>query len=1028
SRSITTLDDDDCPSQPPSLIGPGDSEGEVKVSNPVHFRWTEVANAERYRVVYSLERGNGKDVVLGTVATNELIAEVPLGAIKWKVFALGDDDDCAVNSQSLKFTVVDGTCAAPAITTQPAGGMVDMLTVAASGTAPLTYQWFANGQATGTNSNTLSVNVTQPTTYRVEITNACGTTRSNDVVVTPSCTAPSITAQPAGGVVEMLTVTAGGTAPLTYQWFADGQPTGTNSNTLSVDVTQPTTYRVEITNACGTIRSNDVVVTPSCVAPAITVEPAGGTNVNLLTVDATGTAPLVYQWYAAGQPTGTNSPTLTVGNLEHTTSFRVEITNACGSVRSNTVLVHVEGSSCPGLTATPEVFAVATVTSGVEYRVEWNGVAHATSYEIEEAADASFTAPSSQRVNGLAAMFRHDVATPMSLWYRVRAVNGCDDSTTDYSRPIRVAVVPEANTNTTTTDLVVPHGTTDVQTTRVTVRVDPSATTFSATASEPWITVTPASGGVPADGELTFTLSFDPRSLPHGTSSASLHVVTSGTSSRVGTHGSTALTIPISISLVTPVLPAVAKNGGEVLVIPAVAHADGNNSRWQSDVRITHTYPAAVRYNLTFTPTGGDISSAQQTEIAVAANQTIALDDILGRWFGSGMAAAGATGVLEIRTLDAVLSQGRTLATSRLFNAATEGSFGQFVAAVPLQKFVSGTGRQSLVGLSQSHHFRTNVGVVAGGTHPAAARLEVFGANGAKLYETVLRLKPGEHQQLGSLLAALGTEATNARVDVTLTSPAGRVYGYASVIDNATGDPSFVPPVDVTTARARRYTIAGVANLGTATGSWQTDVRLFNGSNAHTTASVDFFRQGESAAAATRTIDVAPGEMLALDDVVQSLFGMSGAGGAMRITTSIDSALVPAARTYHKREDGTFGQFIPGATDDQAAALGREALRILQVEESSRFRTNVGLAEVTGNGATLEITATVPGTKVSATTQVELQPNEFRQLNGLLRSLGMDDAYNASVTVRVVGGAGKVLAYGSVIDNRTQDPTYVMAQ
>jgi len=38
------------------------------------------------------------------------------------------------------------------------------------------------------------------------------------------------------------------------------------------------------------------------------------------------------------------------------------------------------------------------------------------------------------------------------------------------------------------------------------------------------------------------------------------------------------------------------------------------------------------------------------------------------------------------------------------------------------------------------------------------------------------------------------------------------------------------------------------------------------------------------------------------------------------------------------------------------------------------------------------------------------------------------NVYNGRVSVRVIDGTGKVAAYGSVIDNRTQDPTYVPAE
>jgi hypothetical protein len=41
-------------------------------------------------------------------------------------------------------------------------------------------------------------------------------------------------------------------------------------------------------------------------------------------------------------------------------------------------------------------------------------------------------------------------------------------------------------------------------------------------------------------------------------------------------------------------------------------------------------------------------------------------------------------------------------------------------------------------------------------------------------------------------------------------------------------------------------------------------------------------------------------------------------------------------------------------------------------------------------------------------TQIDLAPNEFRQLNSMLRTMGIEDAYNASLTIR---GAVELLSY-----------------
>jgi hypothetical protein len=78
--------------------------------------------------------------------------------------------------------------------------------------------------------------------------------------------------------------------------------------------------------------------------------------------------------------------------------------------------------------------------------------------------------------------------------------------------------------------------------------------------------------------------------------------------------------------------------------------------------------------------------------------------------------------------------------------------------------------------------------------------------------------------------------------------------------------------------------------------------------------------------------------------------------------------------------------------------------------------------------ATVEISGYVPGQTAAAFITKELLGNEFIQIPKLLQDMNLGTAYNARVTVKVIGGSGKVSAYGSMIDNQTQDPTYVPAQ
>jgi len=114
------------------------------------------------------------------------------------------------------------------------------------------------------------------------------------------------------------------------------------------------------------------------------------------------------------------------------------------------------------------------------------------------------------------------------------------------------------------------------------------------------------------------------------------------------------------------------------------------------------------------------------------------------------------------------------------------------------------------------------------------------------------------------------------------------------------------------------------------------------------------------------------------------------------------------------------------ATD--ATGLGERPLQVVQLEQSPAFRSNLGLVEVTGNAVDLDISAFTPDSKVASHFQTHLEGNQFNQLGSFFSTLGFGNTYNGRVAVTVIGGSGRVAAYGSVIDAQTQDPTYVPAQ
>lgn len=200
-------------------------------------------------------------------------------------------------------------------------------------------------------------------------------------------TPPAVTGQPSAQTVNVgspagFSVTASGTAPLSYQWRRNGTPIAGNSSasTASLAIASATladagSYDCVVSNVAGSDVSAAAVLTVNIVPPSITTQPAGqmvgvGGNTTL-TVAATGTAPLSYQWRRNGTPlndagvfSGTHSATLVLTNVTHaeSASYDVVVTNAAASVASNAAAV-VVSSAAPSVITWD--FATAAPTSGI---------------------------------------------------------------------------------------------------------------------------------------------------------------------------------------------------------------------------------------------------------------------------------------------------------------------------------------------------------------------------------------------------------------------------------------------------------------------------------------------------------------------------------------------------------------------------------------------------------------------------------------------------------------------------------------
>ncbi len=818
-------------------------------------------------------------------------------------------------------------------------------------------------------------------------------------------------------------------------------------------VTTATNFWVKATNACGSANSTTATISIAPCTPVIQNQPANtaiftGTSPTF-TVAVTGVGPFGYQWYAGttgdtSRPiNGATEPSLTAAPIPAvgTYSFWVRITNACGSADSNAAVATVACGTPPK----PVVMAPPSIMSRNSYRVAWDSVSVITAqYVLQESKTPDFASPTvyNPTSNFVIIPAHNEVTSDTRFYYRVQALSSCGGTSSPFSDTASTLVSPTPPSRSTVFNFFGQAGQNSAITGSLNIggfgssgkTGSSAADTFTITSDQPWLTVNPSSGSLPAEG-LDVAMSIDPTQVPVGASVANLTITRNQAGSGKTALGSSSTTVPVNISVVTPVSP-VAKDPNapsDTLLIPAVAHADGaGGSHFQSDVRITNTGDKLMNYQLTFTPSGPNgAANSKQTTLSINPNETKALNDLVKVWYSSGVAGdTSAVGTLEIRPTTPSIGT-TTVASSRTYNVASNGTFGQFIPALNLSTFLgkSSTAKISLQQLASSLAYRTNLGFVEAAGQNVSMLLQLFDGKGASVKSVPMTLAPFEHRQTG-LTAIFGPDVSlaDARLEVTVTSDAGRVTSYGSVLDNVSTDPFLVLPVQPASVSSSRYVVPGVAELNNGAANFHTNMRIYNGGADPVTATLNYYPSTGSSPA-PQAVTIAPGEVKSIDNTLLTLWNITGSGGSVLVTTPANSSLVVTANTFSRRSDGaTFGQFIPAVSPTDAVGLGDRTLHVLQLEQSAAFRSNVGFVETSGNPVTLEITGITPDSKAAAKISLDLAPNQFMQLNAILAQMGFTNVYNGRVTVRVTAGSGRVSAYGSIIDNLTQDPTYVPAQ
>jgi Peptide-N-glycosidase F, C terminal len=247
-----------------------------------------------------------------------------------------------------------------------------------------------------------------------------------------------------------------------------------------------------------------------------------------------------------------------------------------------------------------------------------------------------------------------------------------------------------------------------------------------------------------------------------------------------------------------------------------------------------------------------------------------------------------------------------------------------------------------------------------------------------------------------------------------------------------------------TPEQSYRQIIPAVAHTEGVAGSfWRTSLVIFNPSDREAFVSLNVFPSGFEAGGIIHGIELSlePMQTRTMWDLRGLIPGFTDGTGYLEIEArDIDGQPVPIvvdSRTW-TGEQGSYGQGIPAVAWSQDGVLAEQERRVLDLESSDDYRTNLGIVNLTGS---LEQSFLVKildagGAEVGSVYH-RLGPHAHIQRNDILRELGLEGSGYTAVVRRTraetMGGGTApeppdFVVYGSKVDQRSNDPTYLASR
>jgi hypothetical protein len=217
-------------------------------------------------------------------------------------------------------------------------------------------------------------------------------------------------------------------------------------------------------------------------------------------------------------------------------------------------------------------------------------------------------------------------------------------------------------------------------------------------------------------------------------------------------------------------------------LVAGMAHTEGlGSTQWRSKLGLLNTSDLTTSATVTYVRRSGSTS----VNLTLMPGELLAWDDVAEDLFGAGESS----GAIRVD------ADGSVIVTGRTYNQGSSGTFGQYLPGTTVAEALTSGQTGVLSQLTKNSSFRTNIGCINLGNMQCEVSITLRDATGTPVGNTrTLTIAPSGWEQDTDIFAKAGAgEQANGYATIEVLTEGCTVWGYGSVVDEGTGDPTTIP-------------------------------------------------------------------------------------------------------------------------------------------------------------------------------------------------------------------------------------------